>query len=130
MLTAWCQHRSRLQSAAARAFRRFFPYQCGHDKLGEMRLGMAIEAEDDALCGFTKDLRFAAVRKRAHIERERFLSRVDVMPRKRGQVAVIAATPTTSAVSVEQLDLSAKPAALLRGVALMAIVGVGILAMA
>src|SRR5262245_11456434 len=93
-----------------------------------MRLRMTIQAEDDALGGFAKDLVFPAVRERSHVERKCLAPWIGVMPRKRGEVAVVAAVAAPRVMSFEQFELSTQATAFLGGVILVAVVRIGVLA--
>jgi hypothetical protein len=98
--------------------------------LREMFLGVAIRAKQHALGNLMFDRGMAAVRQRTKIKVKALDPRVNVMPCQCGTVAVVTTTATSVVESRQQCLLAPDSARGLGNVALMAMIGVGVLALA
>ena len=89
---------------------------------------MAVGAEKNALREFDADIGFGPVRKRAKIEIEALRTGVKVMPGQCSDIAAISAAAAASPRFADQLQLASRATGLLGTVALMAVIGVRVLA--
>jgi len=94
----------------------------------KMRFSVAIRTQKTTFFRFRKYCLTASVGERTGIELEPLHMRVDVVPCQRGIIAIVSALPALPAKHLEELQLATQGARLLRAVALMMMVRVGVLA--
>ena len=99
-------------------------------ELWPVLLGMAVGAKQNAFHHFPANLSLTAIRKRADVERKRLRPGLEVVPHQGRKIAPITAARAALAAFFQQCQLSFQAPGLLRAVALVALIGVEILASA